>query len=231
MRKNIFKVIQKTQIRNRRLVYQKIENRDTTINIDLTEGINDLKELLNYIKGKVDDLDTTTNTLNDKLDTINDKLEKLKDSFSSFEIIIKRVDENVKKLLEDLDKKVKSLHDFIKDTINTLLDNIKEALDEKLVAQTGAIITEFTTALTGELADQTTNLLAGVGAALTAQTTALEVTLSNIEATVLTNRKKIIKKLNDFINNELKEKVVEAIKQWYKDNENNILIKITDYIC
>lgn len=73
---------------------------------------------------------------------------------------------------------------------------------------------------------QTTAVEVFITGAITSETIILEafLFLSVVKSSV-------INRLNVFSNIELEKKTIESINNWYKDNNNDIFNKITNYIC
>lgn len=86
--------------------------------------------------------------------------------------------------------------------------------------------------LTTQLVEQTTSILTDINADLLAQTVELNGRFTQTNELITESKIEIKKQIDNFIENILKNKVIEAIKEWYKAlNCEEIFNNISNYIC
>lgn len=209
---------------NEKSLELKIEHLDE----DLTNYINELLNVLNEINNNINNINMQLNNLDDILNKLNDILNKL-DNLKS------NINNNVSVFFDDLNKNLNELFTNLKldldNKINELKENLRQYIFNELTEQTADIIGGISGVLTTQLTEQTTTLLTDINADLGVLGYELNIKLNNLSELINKNKTEIITKIDNFIEKKLKNKIIEGIKEWYKENCKDLFSNISNYIC
>lgn len=230
-----------------------IENNEKSVELkfehleeDLSNYINELLELINNINNNIKEIENSLKSIKNILDAINNLVEKIKDIEKNLINLDKKITSfinefndfilnNINDLKNVISKNITDLQNIIIENLtgelNKLKSNLRQYIFNELTEQTTDISTAIGGILTLQLGEQTTAILTDVDAALLTQTGELNLRLNSVNENINESKTEVVKKLDNFIDNILKNKIVEGIKEWYKENNNDIFITLTRFIC
>ena len=189
---------------------QSLLNLENSLDIKIDNTSSDLQDKLDEILSKLDEMDeklTSILTILNNIDTLKD------DIIAEIKKIIDYLKINIEKPLLDLQKQI---NDAL-ETLNTLggkIDRLLTGQDEILLAigpflPPNNIFVSIERLLTGQ-----NEIIAGIGAIIS----------------ILTGEAIDPKNIKPALDN-FKNKIKEAIKEWFKDTDEEIYKNSSDYIC